>query len=177
MEDIRAVCPRLYVMIKVRIVRNIVSLLLGLMLVGGGVALAQCPVSVAVGGDGPRTKTEMNIGVGGVHTMLQSPSPDVMLKPNLGYHGNVQLALVFGKTVGIQTEVCYSGGSVDVKLRDMDFERTVRTTTIDMPVFLSLRLLNIVRLNVGPQFTVMNVMLQIHLLQTVLKLKVLLKTV
>ena len=143
-------------MIKVRIVRNIVSLLLGLMFVGGGVALAQCPVSVAVGGDGPRTKTEMNIGVGGVYTMLQSPSPDVMLKPNLGYHGNVQLALVFGKTVGIQTEVCYSGGSVDVKLRDMDFERTVRTTTIDMPVFLSLRLLNIVRLNVGPQFTVMN---------------------
>ena len=156
MEDIRAVCPRLYVMIKVRIVRNIVSLLLGLMFVGGGVALAQCPVSVAVGGDGPRIKTEMNIGVGGVYTMLQSPSPDVMLKPNLGYHGNVQLALVFGKTVGIQTEVCYSGGSVDVKLRDMDFERTVRTTTIDMPVFLSLRLLNIVRLNVGPQFTVMN---------------------
>ena len=50
-------------MIKVRIVRNIVSLLLGIMLVGGGVALAQCPVSVAVGGDGPRTKTEMNIGV------------------------------------------------------------------------------------------------------------------
>ena len=156
MEDIRAVCPRLYVMIKVRIVRNIVSLLLCLMLVGGVTASAQCPVSVAVGGDGPRTKTEMNIGVGGVYTMLQSPSPDVMLKPNLGYHGNVQLALVFGKTVGIQTEVCYSGGSVDVKLRDMDFERTVRTTTIDMPVFLSLRLLNIVRLNVGPQFTVMN---------------------
>lgn len=143
-------------MIKVRIVRNIVSLLLCLMLVGGGVALAQCPVSASVGGDGPRIKTEMNIGVGGVYTMLQSPSPDVMLKPNLGYHGNVQLALVFGKTVGIQTEVCYSGGSVDVKLRDMDFERTVRTTTIDMPVFLSLRLLNIVRLNVGPQFTVMN---------------------
>lgn len=143
-------------MIKVRIVRNIASLLLGIMLVGGVAASAQCPVSVAVGGDGPRTKTEMNIGVGGVYTMLQSPSPDVMLKPNLGYHGNVQLALVFGKTVGIQTEVCYSGGSVDVKLRDMDFERTVRTTTIDMPVFLSLRLLNIVRLNVGPQFTVMN---------------------
>lgn len=156
MGDIRAVFPWLYVMIKERIARNIVSLLLCLMLVGGVTASAQCPVSVSVGGDGPRTKTEVGIGVGGVYTQLQAPSADVMLKPNLGYLGTLQMALVFGKMVGIQTEICYSGGSVDVSLKDMDFSRTVRTTTIDIPVFLSLRLLNIVRLNIGPQFTVMN---------------------
>ena len=143
-------------MIRERIVRNIVVLLLGVMLLGGISASAQCPVSVAAGGNRNGVKTEMNIGVGGVYTMLQPQSADVVLKPNLGYQGNVQLALVLGKTVGIQTEVCYSGSSVDVSLTNMDFKRTVRTSTIDIPVFLSLRLLNIVRLNVGPQFTVMN---------------------
>ena len=143
-------------MIKVRIVRNIVSLLLSLMFVGGASALAQCPLSVVEGNNGRLVKTEMGIGIGGVYTMLQAQSADVALKPKLGYHGNVQMALVFGKTVGVQTEICYSGGSVDASLRDMDFKRTVRTTTIDIPIFLSLRLLNIVRLNVGPQFTVMN---------------------
>ena len=156
MGDIRAVFPWLYVMIKERIVRNIVSLLLALVLMGGISASAQCPVSVAVGGNRNGVKTEMNIGVGGVYTMLQPHSADVVLKPNLGYQGSVQLALVLGKTVGIQTEVCYSGSSVDVSLTNMDFKRTVRTSTIDIPVFLSLRLLNIVRLNIGPQFTVMN---------------------
>ena len=123
---------------------------------GGISASAQRSENVITRDNGRLVKTEMGIGVGGVYTMLQTPSADVMLKPNLGYQGNVQLALVFGKTVGIQTEICYSGGSVDTSLRNMDFKRTVRTTTIDMPLFLSLRLLNIVRLNLGPQFTVMN---------------------
>ena len=156
MGDIRAVCPRLYVMIKVRIIRNIVSLLLVLVLMGGISASAQRSENVITRDNGNLVKTEMGIGIGGVYTMLQPQSADVALKPKLGYHGNVQMALVFGKTVGVQTEICYSGGSVDASLRDMDFKRTVRTTTIDIPIFLSLRLLNIVRLNLGPQFTVMN---------------------
>ena len=156
MGDIQAVCLWPYAMIKERIVRNIVSLLLALVLMGGISASAQRSENVITRDNGRLVKTEMGIGVGGVYTMLQTPSADVMLKPNLGYQGNVQLALVFGKTVGIQAEICYSGGSVDTSLRNMDFKRTVRTTTIDMPLFLSLRLLNIVRLNLGPQFTVMN---------------------
>ena len=120
-------------------------------------ALAQCPVSVAAGdGGAPRTKTEFAIGVGGVYTMLEAPSADVALKPRLGYQGYVQMALVFGRFIGVGTEICYSGGSVIASLKDMEFERTVRTTTVDIPIFLTLRFLNIVRLNLGPQFTVMS---------------------
>ena len=144
-------------MSKKRIVRNIFVLLLGAISILPVSALAQCPVSVAVGdGGAPRIKTEFAIGVGGVYTMLEAPSTDVALKPRLGYQGYVQMALVFGRFIGVGTEICYSGGSVIASLKDMKFERTVRTTTVDIPIFLTLRLLNIVRLNLGPQFTVMS---------------------
>ena len=92
-------------MSKKRIVRNIFVVLLGAISILPVSALAQCPVSVAVGGDGPRTKTEMNIGVGGVYTMLQSSSPDVMLKPNLGYHGNVQFTTMV--LMVLKTHLCH----------------------------------------------------------------------
>jgi hypothetical protein len=144
-------------MSKKRIVRNIFVLLLGAISILPASALAQCPVSVAVGdGGAPRIKTEFAIGVGGVYTMLEAPSTDVALKPRLGYQGYVQMALVFGRFIGVGTEICYSGGSVIALRKDKKFERTVRTTTVDIPIFLTLRLLNIVRLNLGPQFTVMS---------------------
>ena len=157
MEDIRAVCSNEGIMVKMSIVRNIVCLLLGAIFFTSLAASAQCPVSIGVNDNGtPRLRTEFGIGVGGVYTMLQAPSQDVALQPKLGFQGNVQLALVFGRFIGFGTEICYAGGSVEALLKDMNFERRVRTTTIDIPIFLSLRLLNIVRLNLGPQFTVMS---------------------
>jgi hypothetical protein len=101
-------------------------------------------------------KTEWGIGIGGVYTMLDHTAQNVMLQPRIGYQGNLQMALLFGRFVGLETEICYSGGSVVASLPGVDFERRVRTTTIDIPIFLSLRLFDRVHLNFGPQFTVMS---------------------
>lgn len=117
---------------------------------------AQCPVSIGGGGDSPRIKTEWSIGVGGVYTMLDHTSSEVALRPRIGYQGYAQMAVLFGRFFALETEICYSGGSVEATLPDIEFSRKIRTTTIDIPIFLSLRLFDIVHLNLGPQFTVMN---------------------
>lgn len=138
-------------------VAKIGLVLVGLMFLMPRVAIAQCPVGVGFHDyDEPRIKTEWGIGIGGVYTMLDHTAQNVMLQPRIGYQGNLQMALLFGRFVGLETEICYSGGRVDAKLPGVDFERKVRTTTIDIPVFLSVRLFDRVHLNVGPQFTVMS---------------------
>ena len=133
---------------------------LGLVFIMPRMACAQCPVGVGLHDHDhyhePRIKTEWGIGVGGVYTLLDHTSSTVALAPRIGYQGNVQMALLFGRFLGLETEICYSGGSVDASLPGVDFERRVRTTTIDIPIFLSLRLFDRVHLNFGPQFTVMS---------------------
>lgn len=149
-------------MIKLRFA--IVSILLTLMLSLSMAAVAQCPVEIKhesghqheTAKKGTKLRTEWGVGVGAVYTMLKTDAQNVMLKPKFGYQGYVQIALLFRDFFGLKTEVCYSGGSVQAALPDAKFERRVRTSTIDIPIFLSFRLLKRIHINLGPQFTVMS---------------------
>jgi hypothetical protein len=63
------------------------------------------------------------------------------------------MAVCFGRNFAIETEIAYEGGSMDVKLGDL--ERRVRLRELDIPVLLSLRFLDSrIRLAAGPLFAV-----------------------
>ena len=107
-----------------------------------------------VGSEPPRMGTEWGIGVGAVYTGLSGvSSPDILLSPRFGFQGHLDMAICFGRNFAIEVELDYEGGSIDAKYQDL--ERRIRTTSVDIPLLLSLRLANKrVRINAGPVFCV-----------------------
>lgn len=104
----------------------------------------------------PRIRTEWGIGIVGVHTsMADVSSSDVKLQPRIAFGGHIDMGLCIGRNFAIEAEVGYEGGSVVAATERV--ERRVRTRTINIPVLLSLRMVNSrIRLDVGPMFTVMS---------------------
>lgn len=119
------------------------------------VASAQCPVSVAIG-DNSRIRTSFGVGVCGAYTMLTPSLSNLDLKPEIGLGGHVQMALLFNRFFGIETEVGYVRGSVKASFDGSRPKHEIETTNVDIPLFLTFRLFGIAHLNLGPQFTVMS---------------------
>jgi hypothetical protein len=106
--------------------------------------------------DLPKVRIEWGVGVGGSYTGIQRVStPDVNLSPRLGIAGHLDMAVCFGKYFAIESEIIYEGASIMAATKSVD--RRIKTRTVDIPVLLSLRLLNSrIRVNAGPLFTVMS---------------------
>lgn len=104
----------------------------------------------------PKVHMEWGVGVGGSYTGLRSISTeDVKLNPRIGFNGHFDMAVCFGRNFAIETEICYEGASI--KAASARDSHKVRTTTVDIPVLLSLRMANSrIRINAGPVFTVMS---------------------
>ena len=106
--------------------------------------------------EAPKIRMEWGAGVGVAYTGIRSISTqDVKLKPRIGFAGHFDMAVCFGRHFAIETEINYEGGSIKAATeRD---NHKVRTTTIDIPLLLSLRFANSrIRINAGPLFTVMS---------------------
>jgi hypothetical protein len=101
-------------------------------------------------------RTEMGVSAGAVYTGLGSVTTDaVTLNPRFGFYGEFDFALRIGRNFAIECEVAYGGGSVVAATPYV--ERKIRTSTVDIPLLLSLRLWdNRIRISAGPQFTVMS---------------------
>lgn len=107
--------------------------------------------------DGPRVRTEWGIGVGASYTMLEHTSPITELKPRFGLGGHLHMGLLFGNNFALEAEIHYSGGSVVATLPKIDVQHKIKTTTVDFPVMMSLRMLDsIIQLDAGLLFTVMS---------------------
>ena len=124
-------------------------------------AMAQCSCDTNLDGYTVETQKkkvhmELGVGIGGVYTGLSSVSSNnILIKPRYGLQGHLDIAVCIGKNFAIETEVAYEGGSMDVVMGNM--ERRVKTKSVDIPVLLSLRILNNrIRINAGPLFTVMS---------------------
>lgn len=106
--------------------------------------------------EAPKVRMEWGVGVGGSYTGLRSISTqDVKFNPRIGFNGHFDMAVCIGRNFAIETEICYEGASIKAATARDDHK--VRTTTIDIPLLLSLRMANSrIRINAGPVFTVMS---------------------
>lgn len=105
--------------------------------------------------DVPLVRTEWGVGIGAVYSMLDHQSEYIALNPRIGYEGRLHMGILLGSYFAIEGEICYSGASIDAHHAPLDVKRRVRTTTIDVPVLLSLRLWsNRLQFDLGPTFTV-----------------------
>lgn len=104
----------------------------------------------------PKIRIEWGVGIGGSYTGIQSVSTeDVKLSPRLGITGHLDVALRIGRHFAIESEVIYEGASIMAASKSM--EHRVKTRTVDIPILLSLRMLNHrIRVSAGPLFTVMS---------------------
>ena len=81
----------------------------------------------------------------------------VTLTPGLGYGAGLHMGLKIGNFFAIQPEINYQRANIRVKLdgnKKFATRAKVTTNTVDIPVLLSLRLANVLRVNAGPVFTV-----------------------
>ena len=106
--------------------------------------------------DKPKVHMEWGVGVGATYTgITEVTTPIVDLKPRFSIAGHFDMAVCIGRNFAIETEICYEGGSI--KVATPKESRRVQTRTVDIPVLLSLRMANdVIRINAGPQFTVMS---------------------
>jgi hypothetical protein len=108
---------------------------------------------------GGRVGTEWGL-TGAVYlntTTIDPAVSGIQLTPKLGYGAGLHMGLKIGNFFAIQPEVNYQRANIYVKLEDKKLLPTkVTTNTVDIPVLLSLRLANVVRINAGPVFTVKN---------------------
>ena len=103
----------------------------------------------------PKVRTEWGIGIGGSYTLIDHQSDFITLSPRLGYEGHLHMGILLGNHFAIEGEISYAGGSIDALHKPLDISRRVRTTTINIPVLLSLRLWdNRLQFDLGPLFTV-----------------------
>lgn len=143
-------------------IRGFMMMVVAIVVIGtGNRAMAQCscdihhiPYDYNVESQHRKVYTEWGVGVGVVYTGINTLSTSVVsLQPRYGFQGHFDMAVCFGRNFAIETEIAYEGGSMDVKLGDL--ERRVRLRELDIPVLLSLRFLDSrIRLAAGPLFAV-----------------------
>ena len=105
-----------------------------------------------------KVRMEFGIGLDAVYTNIESISNDnIALTPRIGFGGHFDMGVCIGRNFAIETEVAYQRGSLIAKVNSGDHDHKVKTTTIDIPVLLSLRVANQhLRFVAGPVFSVMN---------------------
>lgn len=143
---------------KQRAIKTLITVVVAMFFAVGG-ASAQLPslgsaaaeaVGAALG-----LRTEWGIGLKGVYTGVESLSPNITVAPRIGFGAQFDMALRIGRRFAIETEVGYERGTLMVGNGVEQFK--VKTTTMDIPVLVSLRLLGrMIRISAGPLFSVMN---------------------
>ena len=108
---------------------------------------------------GGRVRTEWGLtGALYYNTMkIDSSVSGISLTPGLGYGAGLLMGLKIGNFFAVQPEVNYQRANIRVKIEgDKLLPTKVTTNTVDIPLLLSLRFANVLRINAGPVFTVMN---------------------
>ena len=146
------------VVMKHRAIKSVLAMAVALLLTVGG-ASAQLPslgssaaeaVGAALG-----LRTEWGVGLKAVYTGVESLSPNITVAPRIGFGAQFDMALRIGRRFAIETEIGYERGSMMVGNGTEQFK--VKTTTMDIPILASLRLLGrMIRISAGPLFSVMN---------------------
>lgn len=106
--------------------------------------------------EAPKVHMEWGFGAGVSYTGTQHISTDIVkLNPRMGLGAHFDMAVCFGRNFAIETEIYYDGASIQAATPKTNHR--VKTTTIDIPLLLSLRMAKSrVRINAGPLFTVMS---------------------
>lgn len=101
-----------------------------------------------------RTEWGVGVGVGYTFAKVVSAAP-VQIAPRVGLQAHADIAVRFGRFLALETEIIYTGSSMDVATA-LD-EHRVRCSTLDIPVLLGVRALGgRIRVNCGPMFTVLS---------------------
>lgn len=88
---------------------------------------------------------------------LDSSAADITAKPRLGYGLGLHMGLKIGNFFAIQPEINYERSKINITAGGTKANNfKIECSSLDIPVFASLRLFNLVRINAGPVFTVMN---------------------
>ncbi len=112
----------------------------------------------ASSGKGSRLRTEWGLTAAAYYnTMtLDSSASGITVAPRFGYGAGLHMALKIGNFFAIQPEINYQRANISVQTDASSKSVKVKTNTLDVPVLLSLRFANILRINAGPLFTLMN---------------------
>ncbi|MBO7189182.1 MAG: outer membrane beta-barrel protein [Alistipes sp.] len=99
-----------------------------------------------------KVKTEWGAGIGGVYTGFGRISSDaVRLNTRLGIQGHLDMGVVIGRYLGVESKIIFEKGGIDAEYRGKVYDIT--TTAFEMPLLLSLRLWDgAIRANAGVQF-------------------------
>ncbi len=109
------------------------------------------------GGGVPGVRTEWGV-VAGVHHPLAKfnmGSSTAELKANTGFAAGVHMGLRIVGILGIQPEIIYSYNKIALTDEPQKFKADIKCNTLQVPVLVSLKF-GLVRLNVGPVFTLMD---------------------
>ena len=77
------------------------------------------------------------------------------LKAKTGFTAGLQMGLRLAGVIGVQPEILYSSYRIGVTDQKQNFTTDIKCNSLQIPVLLSLRLA-LVRINIGPVFTVMD---------------------
>ena len=114
-------------------------------------------VTAYAGGGVPGVRTEWGV-VAGVHHPLAKfnmGSSTAELKANTGFAAGVHMGLRIVGILGIQPEIIYSYNKIALTDEPQKFKSDIKCNTLQVPVLVSLKF-GLVRLNVGPVFTLMD---------------------
>ena len=107
---------------------------------------------------GPDLRFEWGFTAAAYHNTInidKAPS-GVTVKSPLSVGAGLHTALKIGRFFAIQPEVNYQNQSLKIGVQGAKRDFKVKGHSVDIPVLFSLRFANIVRINAGPVFTVMN---------------------
>lgn len=114
--------------------------------------LAACAVPASA--QRPRTRVEWGF-IGGFNIPDYSTDRDAAdIKNKLGWQAGIVTALNFG-AFALEPQILYVRQGIRIRPEGLG-EINLKSNSIDVPVLVSLRLLNPVRIYAGPVFTVMN---------------------
>lgn len=99
-----------------------------------------------------KVNTEWGVGIGGVYTGFGKVSSEaVTLHSRLAIQGHLDMAVLFGRHIALESKIIFEKGGIDAEYRGKVYDIT--TTAFEMPLLASLRLWDgVLRLNGGVQF-------------------------
>lgn len=104
----------------------------------------------------PLLSTEWGIGIGPAYTGIDPQGADtgVTLSPRLWLGGYMGMSLLIGRYFAMHAEIDYMFGNIMASSDDV--QHKVKSRSIEVPVMMSYRAWDIVRLNVGVSITAMD---------------------
>ena len=105
----------------------------------------------------PGMRTEFGIvaGVNQPFVRADMGQSTAALKAKMGFTAGLQMGLRLAGVIGVQPEILYSSYRIGVTDQKQNFTTDIKCNSLQIPVLLSLRLA-LVRINIGPVFTVMD---------------------